>query len=363
MKKLILFCILLVVIPIAYAQVCHMRGCVGGGCGVGNTCPTVGQGTSWAFYYDASTAACNQVDCVEELECLPPGGVPLCEIPQVCCPSACPIVGCQGFIDPVCTYSVALHNPAVWGWWIRGDMPQETVPAVECSDDHDNDCDGLCDDTGCCINATFATEAACTAEIFDFCHENDFTTKKDCESIGYDWRYVNRIGYCDATWLNNAADCNDWCSGTLCTWESIPQQWLPCDPSCAGCSPVPAPSGNKLKFEQGNTGIYQAVIGSNGAMYIRGTDRGAAAMPAINGDDFVVRNNAGVPVVMLEGSTGDLYYGGAQATRTAVQLQAYIGGASDFLVTTQPGGQVVAAFTQTGDVFTLRGVADGENPV
>ena len=230
------------------AQTCHLRGCTGGGCAPSNYCPSGSEAGAITQdnYYDASTAACNQIICDDvtgpDLECLQSGALPLCEVPETCCPPSCPIIGCEEFVDTICAYSYATHQPPTWGWWKRGYMIIENDSLIwgnsyQCNDDRDNNCDMKCDTTGCCTNTSFTTQAECEGTSISFCNLVDaaYTEKSYCESYGGTFHNINHQGYCADTWASTEA----WCdlNAPLTEWITINYVWMAPDPSCDAAVP------------------------------------------------------------------------------------------------------------------------------
>ncbi|MBU0530065.1 MAG: hypothetical protein KKC05_00150, partial [Nanoarchaeota archaeon] len=132
--------------PAANAQ---CIACQGSGCSGTNNCPKVGQSDYLSTYYDISGGVCTDiVTCGAGLECNAPG--------TQTCQSVSVDPGCLSFncipVDVVCANSASSKDPTGYGWWVRGDIPDEgTVGINQCNDGIDNDCDGGCDEFGCGI--------------------------------------------------------------------------------------------------------------------------------------------------------------------------------------------------------------------
>ena len=147
----------------------------GGTCPVctysGNICPVEDQALAKNYYYDAPDypwETCETVTCDAELECNAPRVVPACQVTT-------PIPGnneygiCVESLDPVCAYAATYKFPAMYGWWKRGNMMDETASVYGyCSDDHDNDCDGYCDSDGCCSKFGFPDYTSCVSSGYSW---------------------------------------------------------------------------------------------------------------------------------------------------------------------------------------------------
>lgn len=118
--------------------------------------------------------------------------------------------------------------------------------ADSCEDGRNNDCDNFCDVDGCCTGSYCSNPSwkdkigclansgtwyyddfgSCTSNGVSFCQDTEKTTEYYCLSAGYDWIYINGIGYCDAG-----------LSQEYCTWsgqeyKTINYVWLNPDNDC-----------------------------------------------------------------------------------------------------------------------------------
>lgn len=123
------------------------------------------------------------------------------------------------------------------------------------------------------------------------------------------------------------------------------------DPDC-GC--LGNPTAPKLKFRDGAGPSNVAVIGSNGVMDIRGTLSPSQASISSSTADFVIKNNAGTIVAMIEKSTGNLFLKGAyDKTKSQPQMNAYLANAQTEFIVKTAAGNVVAVFDINGNLFML----------
>ena len=129
------------------------------------------------------------------------------------------------------------------------------------------------------------------------------------------------------------------------------------DPECLG-----APTTPKLKFRQGTNPSYAGIIGSNGVFDIRGTLSQSQASIVSSTADFIIRNNTGVIVALLDYS-GNLKIKGTSSTRNQVQLNAYLtDGQTQFVVKTS-SGNVIAVIDLNGNLYLLGGLRQSQpNP-
>lgn len=250
-----------------------------------------------------------------------------------------------------------------------------------CQDGHDNDCNGLCDATGCC-EAQAVNCSICSSLDCRLASNEDLMAKYRCESDGYTWSPTTKaaceamfVEFCDWTsWTSGYPDtgCAQWSfvHGTpycvdagwgyadqaTCTAWGLPWvveyfDWLEPDPSCAAA----VPSNPKLIFRNGDgtgTPANVAVIGSNGVASFHGTvTQGWTGSPGPTGEDFVLRNSAGVAQVLLQRSTGNLYLRGSMYQSQGT-LDADGTAGRDFIIRNS-GGDAVAFFDSNGNFYTV----------
>lgn len=254
-----------------------------------------------------------------------------------------------------------------------------------CQDGHDNDCNGLCDATGCCeaqaVNCSLCQTRDCSLvnnEIYlhkAFCESNGGTwtpnDKASCESMTRnfcsfndyytypssscpEWYFVHGTPYCiDPSMGFDEELCTLWGG----TWMSIPYEWLEPDPTCAAA----IPSGKKLIFRNGDgsgSPSNIAVIGSNGAVSIYGSViEGWTGSPAPSGQDFVVRTSSGQNVAMLQRSYGRLYLNGTMYQYMVALPSA--GSSGDDLIIRNSTGETVAYFDNSGNFYATGLINEG----
>lgn len=102
----------------------------------------------------------------------------------------------------------------------------------------------------------------------------------------------------------------------------------------------------------------KALIGSNGAMNITGIKNENQGSITPSGDDFVVKNSAGVVKAMIDGTTGNLYLAG-----TVNENQASLSpSASGNFIIKSSAGEVVAYFDSGGNLW-LKKTLNQNSPV
>lgn len=120
-----------------------------------------------------------------------------------------------------------------------------------------------------------------------------------------------------------------------------------------GDSPIPS-TGPRLVFNSTSAGNMLSRIGNNGHMNLVGKVYPKYAALPSTGKDFVIKNTAGTPVIVLKNTVditaglylkGNLYQYQSQAT-----LSSFLGGASDLIVRNSTGNLIVV-FTANGDVY------------
>jgi hypothetical protein len=102
----------------------------------------------------------------------------------------------------------------------------------------------------------------------------------------------------------------------------------------------------------------KALVGSNGAMNITGTKNENQGSITPSGDDFVVKNSAGVVKAMIDGTTGNLYLAG---TVNENQASLSPSGSGNFIIKSS-AGEVVAYFDSGGNLW-LKKTLNQNSPV
>jgi hypothetical protein len=102
----------------------------------------------------------------------------------------------------------------------------------------------------------------------------------------------------------------------------------------------------------------KALVGSNGAMNITGTKSENQGSITPSGDDFVVKNSAGVVKAMIDGTTGNLYLAG---TVNENQASLSPSGSGNFIIKSS-AGEVVAYFDSGGNLW-LKKTLNPNSPV
>lgn len=118
---------------------------------------------------------------------------------------------------------------------------------------------------------------------------------------------------------------------------------------------IPAPTSPKLKFRQGTASNYAGVIGSNGVFDIKGVLSQNQASITSSTADFIVRNNAGTIVALLD-YNGNLRLKGTYATITQAQLNAYLSDGQTQYVVRTSSGNAVAVIDLNGNLYLLNGL-------
>jgi hypothetical protein len=263
--------------------------------------------------------------------------------------------GCSGSL--ICSKYVWGGSAYEWKWNANDGIESGKFQDNLCTDGYDNDCDGDCDQQGCCSDG-LDNPLINGGTTFNFSFSPNITTKEKCLLRGGSWlppdyNATRNAGCCPkglspdpVTLIENGADCFDGldndCDGLFDYEDST------------NCTPAVSPTSPKLIFRNSVGPNNVSVIGSNGVMDIRGSVFQSQSSLPITGSDFVLRNGAGSPILVLQRSTGNLYLKGALYQNTAqATLNAYVGGATREFIVRNTASNAVAVMDTSGNMYLL----------